>query len=149
VSGGTRVFVDQAAQDRLPDDPCAVEVGNAEATDVVFTVGNALGDALVRPGYVVVRLVFSQDGAQMAFPQDQHAVKELTAQGANEALADRVHPRSLDGRAHDPGAGGPEDRVERGGEIRSAVADEEPDVLKSVAEAEGEVARSSPRLGAL
>jgi len=30
---------------------------------VVFAVGDALGDALVRPGRVVVRLVFSQDGA--------------------------------------------------------------------------------------
>ena len=42
----------------------------------------------------------------MAFPEDQHAVQELTAQGTDQALADRVHPRSLDGRAHDPGAGG-------------------------------------------
>ncbi len=28
----------------------------------------------------------------MALPEDQHAVEELTAQGADEALADRVHP---------------------------------------------------------
>ncbi len=35
----------------------------------------------------------------MAFPEDQHAVQQLTAQGTDEALADRVHPRSLDGRA--------------------------------------------------
>jgi hypothetical protein len=31
----------------------------------------------------------------MALPEDQHAVQELTAQRADEALADRVHPRSL------------------------------------------------------
>jgi hypothetical protein len=59
---------------------------------VVFTVGDALGDALVRPGCVVVHLVFSQHGAQMAFPEDQHAVQELPAQGTDEALADRVAP---------------------------------------------------------
>ena len=30
----------------------------------------------------------------MAFPEDQHAVQELPAQGTDEALADRVHPRA-------------------------------------------------------
>jgi len=64
-------------------DPSAVEVGNGE----VFTVGDALGNALVRPGRVVVHLVFSQDGAQMALPEDQHAVQELTAQGTDQALS--------------------------------------------------------------
>jgi hypothetical protein len=48
----------------------------------------------------------------MALSEDQRAVQELTAQGADEALADRVHPRSLDGRAHEPGAVGLEDGVE-------------------------------------
>ena len=91
------VFVDQAAQDGFSEDPFAVEVGNGEVAAVVFAVGDALGDALVRPGRVVVHLVFGQDGAQMALPEDQHAVQELPAQGADEALADRVHPRSLDG----------------------------------------------------
>jgi len=120
-----RVFVDQAAQDGFSEDPFTVEVGNGEVATVVFTGGDALGDALMRPGRVVVHLVFSQHGAQMALPEDQHAVQELTAQGADEALADRVHPRRLDGRTHDPGAGGLEDGVERGGEVRSAVADQE------------------------
>ena len=107
---------------------------------VVCAVGDALSDALVRPGRAVVHLVLGQHGTQMALPENQHAVQELTAQGTDEPLADRVHPRSLDGRAHDPGAGGAEDRVEGGGEVRSAIADEEPDVLKSVAKGEGEVA---------
>ena len=48
---------------------------------VVFAVGDALRDALVRPGRVVVRLVFGQDGEQVALAEDQHAVKELAAQG--------------------------------------------------------------------
>ena len=39
-------------------DPFAVEVGNDEVATVAFTVGDALGDALVRPGRVVVHLVF-------------------------------------------------------------------------------------------
>ena len=37
-----RIFVDQAARDGFSEDPFAVEVGNGE----VFTVGDALGDAL-------------------------------------------------------------------------------------------------------
>ena len=52
---------------------------------IVFAAGDALGDALVRPGRVVVHLVFGQDGAQVALPEDQHAVQELTAQGTDEA----------------------------------------------------------------
>ncbi len=100
-------------------DPFAVEVGNGDVATVVLAVGDTLGDALVRPSRVEVHLVFGQDGAQMALPEDQHAVQELAAQGANEALADRVHPRSLDGGAQDSGAGGLEDGVERGSEVRS------------------------------
>ena len=76
----------------------------------------------------------------MALPEDQHAVQEFTAQSTDEALADRVHPRSLDGAAQDPGAGSLEDGVERGSEIRSAITDQEPDVLDPLAEGESEVA---------
>ena len=42
-------------------DPFALEVGNGkEAAAVVFAVGDALGDALVRPGRVVVHLVLGR-----------------------------------------------------------------------------------------
>jgi hypothetical protein len=102
-------------------------------------IGDALGDALVRPGCLVVHLVFGQDGTQMALPEDQHAVQELTAQRADEADADRVHPRSPDGGAQDLGAGGLEDGVERGSEVRSAIADPELDVREPLAEGAGEV----------
>ena len=135
-----RVFVDQAAEDGFAVDLFAVEVGNGEVATVVFAVGDALGNALVRPGHVVVRLVFRQDGAQVALADDQHAVEELSAQGADKALADRIHARRLDSGAQDPGAGGLEDGVERGGEVRSAVADQELNVREPLAEAEGEVA---------
>ena len=91
----------------------------------MFAVGDALGDALVRPGRVVMRLVFGQDGAQVALAEDQHAVEELSAQGADKALAGCIHARRLDGGAQDPGAGGPEDGVEGCGEVRSTVADQE------------------------
>jgi hypothetical protein len=45
-----RVFVDQAAQDGFSEDPFAVEVGHGDAGSVEFVIGDALGDALVRPG---------------------------------------------------------------------------------------------------
>src|SRR5690242_1623931 len=76
----------------------------------------------------------------MPFAEDQHAPEKFSAQGADEPLADGVHARSLDGGAQDPGPGGLEDRVERGGEVRSAVADQELDALEPLVEAEGEVA---------
>ena len=44
-----RVFVDQAAQDGFSADPFAVEVGSGDAAWAAFVVGDALGDALVRP----------------------------------------------------------------------------------------------------
>ena len=75
----------------------------------------------------------------MAVPENQHAVREFPAQGAGEALADRVHPRSPDGCAHDPGAGGLDDGVGRGSEVRSAIADQEPDVPGPLAEGQSEV----------
>jgi hypothetical protein len=99
-----------------------------------------LGDALVRPGRVVVHLVLGQDGVQVCLAENQHAVEELAAQGADEPFAGRVHTRSLDRGAQDPGASDLEDGVERGGEVRSAVADQELNALEPFIEAEGEVA---------
>ena len=52
-------------------DPFVLEVGNGEeAVAVVLAAGDALGDALVRPGRVVVHLVLGQDGAQVCFASD-------------------------------------------------------------------------------
>ena len=48
----------------------------------------------------------SASTAQVRLPEDQHAVEELSAQGADEAFAGRVLARSLDGGAQDSGAGG-------------------------------------------
>ena len=53
---------------------CCVDVGHDGAGTVAFVVGDALRDALVRPGGVVVRLVFGQDGVQVLLAGDQHTV---------------------------------------------------------------------------
>src|SRR5437016_2385943 len=76
----------------------------------------------------------------MSLAEDQHTVQELSAQGADEALADRIHARRLDSGSQDPGTGGLEYCVEGGGEVRSAVADQELDLLEPLVEADGEVA---------
>jgi hypothetical protein len=78
--------------------------------------------------------------------EDQHAVQRLAAQGADEAFADRVHPRRLDSAAQDPGPGGLEYGVERAGKVRAAVADQESHVPEPLVEAEGEVAGLLRRL---
>src|ERR1039458_5283284 len=114
MSCGSQVLVDQNAQDRFSADPRGVEVCGGAVGSVRVAVRDALGGALMRPGGVVVLLVLGQDGTQMCRAEDQLAVQELTAQRAGEPLADRVHPRSLDGGAQDRGASGLEYGVERG-----------------------------------
>jgi hypothetical protein len=62
MSGGLHVLVDQAVQDRSSVDPLGTEVSCDDTGSVVFAVRDALGDALVRPGSVVVHLILGQDG---------------------------------------------------------------------------------------
>ena len=71
-------------------DLSCVDVGHGGAESVTFIVGDALGDALMRPGGVVMRLVFGQDRVQIPAAEDQHPVQDLSAQGAGEALAGRA-----------------------------------------------------------
>jgi hypothetical protein len=47
-SGGVRVLVDQAVENRSSADLQGIEVGPDAAEDVRFVVGGALGDALVQ-----------------------------------------------------------------------------------------------------
>jgi hypothetical protein len=95
-------------------DLLCVDVGHGGAGSVKSVVGNALAHVLVRPGGVVMRLVFGQDSAQMSLAEDQHAVEEFAAQDADEAFADRVHARRLDSGPQDPAASCLENGVEGG-----------------------------------
>src|ERR1039457_3078841 len=139
MSGGWLVFVDQAAEDWFSADLTRAEVSCGDAGNGA-RVRDALVDALMGPGGVVMLLVLGQGGAQVRLVQDQGPVEELTAQGADKALADRVHPRRLHRGAHDGGAGGLEDGIDGRGEVRSAVPDQETEVPESLAEVEGQVA---------
>jgi hypothetical protein len=98
----------------------------------------------MRPGRVVVDLVLGQDGAQVRLAENHHPVEELAAQRAEEAFAGRVHPGSLDSGPQDPDAGGLEDGVEGLGEVRAAVADQEPHILQPLAGGQSEVAGLLP-----
>ena len=104
------------------------------------TVRDALADALMGTGGVVVLLILGQDRPQVRPVQDEDPVQEFTAQRTDQALADRVHPRRLHRGAHDRGAGGLEDGIEGRGEVRPAVTDQEPEVPEPFAEIHGQVA---------
>ncbi|MGH3232374.1 MAG: hypothetical protein ACRDOH_03785 [Streptosporangiaceae bacterium] len=72
------------AQAGFPEDTFTVEAGNGAVSAAVFAVGDALGDAQRRQGRVVVRLYSARTARRWASPEDQHAVQELPAQGADE-----------------------------------------------------------------
>jgi hypothetical protein len=71
----------------------------------------------MRPGPVVVVGVRVQDVLQVTPAEDQHVVEALSSNGADPTLRERVRPGCPDGRLHDAEALGPEDLVERPGEL--------------------------------
>ena len=64
----------------------------------------------------------------MSLVDDQEAVEEFAAEGADEAFGDRVRPRCPHWRLDDPDVDRGEDGVEGGGELGVAVADKEPEM---------------------
>ena len=59
ASGGVGVFVDQAVEDGFSADLPDAGIGNGGPGSIASGIGDALGDALVRPGGVVVNLVLA------------------------------------------------------------------------------------------
>ena len=76
----------------------------------------------------------------MALVDDQEAVEEFAADGADEAFGDRVRLRCPHRRRDDSDVDGGEDGVEGGGELGVAVADEEPEASVGVVEVHQQVA---------
>ncbi len=64
ASGGSAVFVDQPVQYGFSADSLDIEVDCCDAGNFALIAGNPLGDALMRPGRVVVGLVLVQDRRQ-------------------------------------------------------------------------------------
>ncbi len=88
TSGGSHVLVNQAAEQGFSADLASVEFCHSDARRVVLAVGDALGDALVRPGGVVAHLVFRQDGADAAHPPSAHLVHDVIAKTVLGVTAD-------------------------------------------------------------
>lgn len=65
MSGRLDVLVDQAAQDGFPEDLASAEIPYRNAGRMVFSVGDALADDLLRAGRVVVLPILGQNGTQV------------------------------------------------------------------------------------
>ena len=76
----------------------------------------------------------------MSFTEDQGPVKQLAAQGPDDAFADSVHPRRFGQGGDAPQPLGREHFPERGGEQRVAVVNEEPQHAEAAIQVHGEVA---------
>ena len=94
----------------------------------------------MRPVIVVMALVLAKHGGGVPLVDDQGAVEEFAAEGADEAFGDGVGPRRSYRCLDDPDVGGGEDGVEGGGELGVAVADEEPEPPAGVVEIHEQVA---------
>ena len=94
----------------------------------------------MRAVLIVVDLVLAQDPPQVGLVPDKGAVQELAPASADPAFGDRVHAGRLDVAEHGPDPGVGEDRVERGGEVRAAVADHELGPVRLLAEVHDQVA---------
>ena len=88
---------------------------------------------------VVMAFVLAKHGGGVPL-DEQDAVEEFAADGADEAFGDRVGPRCPHRCFDDPDLDGGEDRVEGGGELGVAVPDEEPEAPSGVVEVHAEVA---------
>ena len=130
------IFVDRAADGSVSPDAVLVEIDRlGQRFQRRCTVQGA-----VRPMLIVVDLVLAQDPPQMGLVPDEGVIQELAAASPDPAFGDRVHPGRPDVAEHDPDPGADEDGVERGGEVRAAVADHELDPICLVAEVHDQVA---------
>src|SRR4030088_3335642 len=77
-------------------------------------------------GVVVEGLVLGQCVQEVGLVPDQGAVQQLTPAAMYPALHEGVHPRYLDAGGDDRQSGVGQQSVEGGGELRVAIADQEP-----------------------
>jgi hypothetical protein len=87
------VFARESAEDLLWPDPALGEVGRRWPG--VSLVRCELTEGAVRPGGVVVQEVFGQRMTQVGLADDQEMVQDLTAQRADDPLADGVRSACL------------------------------------------------------
>ena len=117
-SGGSSVVMMKAAEDRERDD--------APLVGAIGGYRSLLAKSLVRARGVVVARVLGDDALEVPVIEHQQVVEALTAQRAEEALADGVHVRRAHGGADHSDARGPGERIEVGPELVVAIANQEP-----------------------
>src|SRR5664280_1020193 len=103
--------------------------------------GALLTQGPVRPVAVVVSHVLLQDSFEVPAAENQHPVKALTADGADEALGEGVCSGSPDRCANDADAVSSEDLVEARSELGVSVTDQELDGMDPILQCHGQVPR--------
>jgi hypothetical protein len=136
LSCGGPVFVEQSAQTLSAPD--RVDPGR-ERDRVRFVFGGTQKHsiALVAAPGVVMGDVDVEHVVQVAFSGDEYPAGALSADGADPALGEGVHPRGLRCGEHDLDADGGKDRVEGGSELRIAVADQVPESVPGLLQITG------------
>ena len=112
------IFTRDASEDGFSSDAGGVEVDNRGGGLFRIIVGDALGDALVGSGGVVVGRVFGQDVSQVVLGEDLGVVEYLPLDASDEAFADGVGTGCLGWAAQDPQSAVLEYGVEGIGELR-------------------------------
>jgi hypothetical protein len=118
-------LITPASTGSSPDGPQVGKVGRVPGRRR-SKARRSLAPRLVRPGSVVVGQVFAEYQFQMAFAEDRDPVQEFAAEGVDDAFADGVRPRRLRQGGDDPHPFGLEHFIERGGEERIAIMNQEP-----------------------
>ena len=134
------IFVDQATDARPSSNAVLTEIDRPRER---FQRRGAVQGAM-RPMLVMVAVVLAQDPPQMSLVPDEGSVQQLAPASSNPAFGDRVHTGRPDIAEHGPDAGVGEDRLKRGGEVRSAVTDHELDLVRFLAEVHDQVAGRRP-----
>ena len=113
--------MDQAAEPVLPQNPDT----SARGGRILAPGRRVLMQRPVRPVHVAVVGVLAEDQPQVPFASDQHPVRALAPGACDPAFGYSIRARRLDRYLYDPHADRGEHCVERRGELRIPVPDQE------------------------
>ena len=136
TSRGLLILVEQSAEPVAPSDGVRLARGRLGE----WSEGSGLAERPVWPVAVVMLGVLGQHGDGLPLIDDQGAVEEFAADGADEPFGDRVGPRRPHRRPDGPDVDGGEHLFERGGEFGVPIADEEPEAVAGVVEVHEQIA---------
>ncbi len=128
-SGCSVVFVDEAAEDRSPNDGHGF-VG------VAGLIGSWWAELLTAVGLlrVVVQDILGECSSEVALAKDQHSIGEFCSARSDEPLGEAVRLRAARRNLHHGDASCGQDRVEGVRELAGPVPDEEPELVGSITE---------------